>query len=91
MYLTAVRRFLGLCNTYEQHIKNYMPTAKPLLKMTEKHPPSWGKEQDEAFHKLKVKHQTTCGTLLLMLAGYLIKLSRITQPQTENYLQLYYY
>eukprot|EP00210_Caulerpa_lentillifera_P005009 g4783.t1 len=50
-----IRRFLGLCNFYRDHIHRYSEISEPLLLLTRKHQSSfhWGPEQDEAFRSLK--------------------------------------
>jgi hypothetical protein len=48
-----VQQFLGLTNYYRKFIPAFSHIAKPLYKMTEKEPPTWGPQQDRAFQLLK--------------------------------------
>ena len=52
--VTVVRSFIGFCNFYRKFIPNFSAIAQPLHNLTKKgvvfH---WGKEQDNAFIKLK--------------------------------------
>ena len=49
-----IQSSIGFCNFYRRFIKEFSRIAKPLYKLTEnKVPWDWGKEQQEAFDKLK--------------------------------------
>jgi hypothetical protein len=49
-----LKAFLGLAGYYRRFVPNFSPIAKPLHKLTGKNVPYvWGKEQDQAFQKLK--------------------------------------
>ena len=49
-----VHSFLGFCNFYRIFIRGFANHARPLNKLTRKDTPwQWGKEEDEAFRKLK--------------------------------------
>jgi hypothetical protein len=49
-----LKAFLGLAGYYRRFVPNFCRIAKPLHKLTSKNVPYiWGKEQDEAFPKLK--------------------------------------
>lgn len=51
---TELKGFLGLAGYYRRLIKDFASIAVPLNKMTSKKIPyQWGKEQQEAFEKLK--------------------------------------
>eukprot|EP00210_Caulerpa_lentillifera_P001007 g970.t1 len=54
--VTDIRRFLGLCNFYRAHIHRYAELCEPLLLLTRKSQSTftWGKQQQDAFHALKV-------------------------------------
>ena len=50
----VVRSFIGFCNFYRKFIPHFSAIAWPLIDLTKKGIPfNWGKEQDEAFVKLK--------------------------------------
>ena len=50
----AVRSFIGFCNLYQKFIPHFSTIARPLIDLTKKGKPfNWGREQDEAFVKLK--------------------------------------
>ena len=50
----AVRSFIGFCNFYQKFIPNFSALARPLHDLTKKGITfQWGKEQDDAFIKLK--------------------------------------
>ena len=50
----AVRSFIGFCNFYQKFILHFSAIARPLINLTKKGTPfNWGREQDEAFVKLK--------------------------------------
>ena len=50
----AVRSFIGFCNFYRKFIPHFSTLARPLIDLTKKEVPfHWGKEQDNAFVKLK--------------------------------------
>ena len=50
----AVRSFIGFYNFYRKFIPHFSAIAWPLINLTKKGIPyNWGKEQDEAFIKLK--------------------------------------
>jgi hypothetical protein len=51
--LNGLRRFLGMANYLRKFIPNYSTVAYPLILLTGKVPPVWGKTQQEAFEKLK--------------------------------------
>ncbi|GBC40100.1 1-phosphatidylinositol 4,5-bisphosphate phosphodiesterase-like [Rhizophagus irregularis DAOM 181602=DAOM 197198] len=51
-----VRSFLGLCSYYRKFVKNFSKIARPISDLRKKGVPFiWGKEQQEAFEKLKEK------------------------------------
>ncbi|CAB5101095.1 unnamed protein product [Rhizophagus irregularis] len=51
-----VRSFLGLCSYYRKFVKNFSKIARPISDLRKKGMPFiWGKEQQEAFEKLKEK------------------------------------
>ena len=57
---TNVRAFLGLCGFFRKFIQSYAFIAKPLTQLTkEQEKFSWGKEQQEAFDKLKSHMMTS--------------------------------
>ena len=50
----AVRSFIGFCNFYRKFIPHFSAIVRPLIDLTKKGVPfNWGKEQEEAFVKLK--------------------------------------
>ena len=50
----AVRSFIRFCNFYQKFIPHFSAIVWPLIDLTKKGIPfNWGKEQDEAFIKLK--------------------------------------
>ena len=50
----VVRSFIGFCNFYQKFILHFSALTRPLIDLTKKGTPfNWGKEQDEAFVKLK--------------------------------------
>ena len=56
---TELKGFLGLAGYYRRLIKDFASIAVPLNKMTSKKIPyQWGKEQQEAFEKLKLAMTT---------------------------------
>ncbi|GET52534.1 enzymatic polyprotein, putative [Rhizophagus irregularis DAOM 181602=DAOM 197198] len=51
-----VRSFLGLCSYYRKFVKNFSKIARPISDLRKKGIPFiWGREQQEAFEKLKEK------------------------------------
>ncbi|GKA27774.1 putative reverse transcriptase domain-containing protein [Tanacetum coccineum] len=51
---SGIRSFLGLAGYYRRFIANFSKIAKPLTSLTQKNQKyEWGKEQEEAFQKLK--------------------------------------
>ncbi|GET58727.1 enzymatic polyprotein, putative [Rhizophagus irregularis DAOM 181602=DAOM 197198] len=51
-----VRSFLGLCSYYRKFVKNFSKIARPISDLRKKGVPFiWGREQQEAFEKLKEK------------------------------------
>ena len=61
----AVRSFIGFCNFYRKFIPHFSAIARPLINLTKKGIPfNWGKEQDEAFIKLK---ETFLSTLVIRM------------------------
>src|ERR1700761_5863548 len=54
-----IRRFLGFTNYYRIFVPDYSRIAAALTRLTGKNMPfSWGKEEEEAFHRLKVLFST---------------------------------
>ena len=54
MSVKAVRSFIRFCNFYRKFIPNFSTLAQPLHNLTKKGVTFWwGKEQDDAFIKLK--------------------------------------
>lgn len=52
--VTGVKSFLGLANYYRRFIAQFSIIAKPLYLLTKKDVPfAWGKEQQQAFDRLK--------------------------------------
>lgn len=52
--VSEVRSFLGLVNFSAKFINNLATKSEPLRRLTKKTVPfSWGKEQEEAFQRLK--------------------------------------
>ena len=67
----AIRSFIGFCNFYQKFIPNFSALARPLLDLTKKGVSFyWGKEQDDAFIKLKET----------FLAAPVIKMPDTTKP-----------
>ena len=67
----AVRLFIGFCNFYQKFIPNFSALAWPLHDLTKKGTIFlWGKEQDDAFIKLKE----------MFLSAPVIKMLDITKP-----------
>ena len=57
--VTEVQQFLGFIGFYQYFIQEYLSIAQPLLKLTQKATPwHWGKDQQEAFDRLKT-HMAT--------------------------------
>src|SRR5262249_39722109 len=48
-----IQAFLGFTNFYRRFIKGYGEIAKPLTRLTGKEDFKWGKEQQEAFERIK--------------------------------------
>nr|GFC59061.1 putative reverse transcriptase domain-containing protein [Tanacetum cinerariifolium] len=60
-----VRQFLRLASYYRRFIKGFSLISKPLTKLTQKDKKyQWGKEEEEAFQKLK---QKLCSAPILAL------------------------
>ncbi|GKE05403.1 putative reverse transcriptase domain-containing protein [Tanacetum coccineum] len=60
-----VRQFLGLAGYYRRFIKGFSLISKPRTKLTHKNKKyEWGKEEEEAFQKLK---QKLCSASILAL------------------------
>ena len=54
--LKEVQAFLGFANFYQRFIQGYSKVVTPLTTLTKKKQPlNWGKEQRNAFHRLKKK------------------------------------
>ncbi|GBC32893.2 enzymatic polyprotein, putative [Rhizophagus irregularis DAOM 181602=DAOM 197198] len=54
--MKEVRSFLGLCSYYRKFVKNFSKIARPISDLRKKGIPFiWGREQQEAFEKLKEK------------------------------------
>ena len=67
----AVRSFIGFCNFYQKFIPNFSVLARPLHDLTRKGVSfHWGKEQDNAFIKLKE----------MFLSAPVIKMPDTTKP-----------
>ena len=67
----VVRSFIGFCNFYQKLIPNFSVLAQPLHNLTKKGVNfTWGKEQDDAFVKLKE----------IFISAPVIKMLDITQP-----------
>ena len=67
----AVRSFIGFCNFYQKFIPHFSTIVQPLIDLTKKGIPfNWGKEQDEAFIKLKE----------MFLSAPVIKMPDTTKP-----------
>ncbi len=50
---TVVRRFLGMCDFYRQHVPQYAEIASPLTNLTKNIPFQWTEKCQEAFDTLK--------------------------------------
>ena len=67
----AVRSFIGFCNFYQKFIPNFSALTRPLHDLTRKGVSfRWGKEQDNAFIKLKE----------MFLSAPVIKMPDTTKP-----------
>ena len=67
----VVRSFIGFCNFYRKFIPHFSAIARPLIDLTKKGIPfNWGKQQDEAFIKLKE----------MFLSAPVIKMPDTTKP-----------
>nr|GEW16393.1 putative reverse transcriptase domain-containing protein [Tanacetum cinerariifolium] len=65
---TEVRKFLGLAGYYRRFIEGFSLISKPLTKLTQKNKKyKWGKEEEEAFQKLKRK---LCSSPILRLPRF---------------------
>ncbi|KAK3286466.1 hypothetical protein CYMTET_5968 [Cymbomonas tetramitiformis] len=52
--VTHVRQFLGMCGFYRRYIQSFAHIAHPLTRLTKMGVPwTWGKEEKEAFQRLK--------------------------------------